>query len=126
MPIYLDRVLGKERWSVKDYQSGKVTLYEEDYQHMINHTVMVRNEEAVKETVQDPDIVERDRNEVNRRLFYKEVKTATYYSGKFPYTSVVIEYADATLTDGRVVTAFPVKKEGKANAERVYEKDKEN
>ena len=121
MPTYLDRISDEIRWQVKDFQSGTVTLYEEDYKHLINHTLMIKNEEAIKESIQDPDFVERDKNEKDRRVFYKHSSIATYYPKKA--TTVVVEYADSTLTDGRVVTAFPGRKEGKKNAERIFERN---
>ena len=122
MPKYSDRVNDVVCWIEKDYQSGTITLYNEDYKHLINHTVMIRNENAIKETIRDPDFVERDKNAEDRRVFYKYTPTATYYPNKS--TGVVVEYADATQTDGRIVTAYPARKEGKSDAERVYERDK--
>lgn len=124
MPKYLDRVDDEIRWQQKDYQSGTITLYNEDYRHLINHAVMVRNEEAIKETIKDPDFVERDKNTEDRRVFYRYTEIATYYPKKS--TGVIVEYADATQTDGRVVTAFAARIEGKKDAERVYERNKKS
>lgn len=125
MPTYFDRVFGELRWQVSGFESTSITLYQEDYEHLINHKIMANNEEAIKETVIEPDVVELDKNSEVRRVFYKETPKATYYPLK-KYTGVVVEYADLTRTDGRIVTSFPTKKVGKENATRVYDRNKQD
>lgn len=122
MPTYRDVSLGEYRWKISGYESTCFTLYEEDYQHLISHREMVGNEEAIKETITSPDVVELDKEFELRRVFYKETPKATYYPLS-KYTGAVVEYADFSRTDGRVVTAFAVKKVGKNNATRIFDKN---
>ena len=95
------------RWSVKDYQSTTISLYESDYAHIVeHHPVMRKNEAAIAETASSPETVYRDGEFDRRRVYYKQAKTATNRE-KIQYTAVVVEGADATWTDARIVTAFP-------------------
>ena len=125
MPTYNDRIGGTIRWVLKDFMSATVTMYQEDYEHIVeHHPIMHQNEQAIKKTVQEPDSVYRDKEYDNRRVYYKSV-SATTYASKVPITAVVLEGADSTWTDARVVSAFPRKKEGGADNDIIYTRDKD-
>lgn len=77
------------------------------------HSMMANNLAAVAETVRDPDYIyeSHDSNPpLNyREVLYKEVPSATYYSDKLPYTTVV---ASVLGGSAEIVTAYPSKKLG--------------
>ncbi len=126
MPDYGDRLSSEVVWSIKDYQSTTVVLYKEDYDHIIGrHPEMAKNEDAIKDTIADPDVVYRDKTHDDRASYYKKSQLAKYLPPKDRYyTKVIVETADMTWTDARIVTAFPhANAEGK-ETDKLYERDK--
>lgn len=127
MPDYGNRLSSEVIWLTKDYRSTTVTLYKEDYEHIIGeHPNMKNNGPAIKDTIADPDVVYRDKDFDNRASYYKRSSLATYASSpKNLYTYVVLEAADRTWTDARVVTAFPKSNAAGRESDKIYERDKE-
>lgn len=108
-------------WSVKDYRYGTVNLYEYERQHIFeHHPELSRNEDAIKESIQDPDVVFPDKEYHQRQLFEK-AETSASFSPKFRVRTVV-EYEDNTLTSGYVVTAIKTKNEGGKGEKPIYRK----
>lgn len=78
------------------------------YGHIIkNHSIMARNMDAVKETINTPDSVYKSEDSDNRKVFFKKTTNATYGT-KFS-TKVIVECSQPD--EGEVVTTFPTKAE---------------
>ena len=115
------------RWVCKDPMSVTVTMYEDDFQNhiLVHHPIMGKNESAIKETVSDPDRIYDDKEDMKRRVYLKSSTSATY-SKKNLSTKVIIEDTSHVWTDARVVTAFPVRKEGESDVRQIYKRPDEN
>ena len=122
---YEEHVPEKLVWSVSDYRYGVVSLYEKERFHIFeHHPELKNNENAIKETIADPDIVFPDADYPNRQLFVKS-ETSASFSPQFKVRTV-IEYDDKTLATGYVVTAIKVKNEGGKGEKPIYTKQEKN
>ena len=86
---------------------------------------MEKNEQAVRDTIKDPDVVyDSNQHPQKRSVYYCKTDTATY--GKSLWTTVVIDNPDKYNETGNVVTAWPTKKISDSNKEggELYVKDK--
>lgn len=125
MPANKDEQL--VRWVVKDPMSITVTMYEEDFQDhiLVRHGIMGKNETAIKETVEDPDRIYHDKEDVKRRVYLRSSTSATYSKNNLS-TKVIVEDTSHVWTDARVVTAFPVKREGESDVRQIYKRPDES
>ena len=70
-----------------------------------DHTIMQRNEKAVVETIQNPDLIYTSSQIEESQVYFKVGATSTYDNAL--YTKVIVKISG---TSGNVVTAFPVSK----------------
>ena len=88
----------------------------------LNHSIMGRNVDAVRETIVDPDYIFESLDSEppldDRRIYTKEVTTATYHP-KIPYTHVVVSICGGT---GEIITAYPAKnpRSGSSKGDALY------
>ena len=121
MPEHKELSTNTVRWITQDPFSATVSLYDIDFQHILeHHPNMRKNEDAIKETVMEPDSIYIDSESEKRRAYYRS-KTSATYSDKLK-TKVILEDESKIWTDARVVTAFPVKKEGESDVRKIYER----
>lgn len=88
----------------------------------LNHSIMTKNVDAVRETIVDPDYIFESHDSEppldERRIYTKEVTTATYHT-KIPHTHVVVSICGGT---GEVITAYPAKnpRSGSSKGDALY------
>lgn len=112
---------------VKDRNGIRITCSAAQWEEHIRpyHSIMDNNVAAVCETIVDPDYIfeSHDSNPPldNRRIYTKEVTTATYYP-RTPNTHVIVSIAGGY---GEIVTAYNTKnpRSGSAEGEALYVKD---
>lgn len=98
---------------------------------VINHPIMSNNQNAVINTITDPDEIylsnETGNNDEERHVYYSKTSGAEYNNNGF-MTRVIVELPNPNISVGDIVTAFPSKTKGGSviNDNKLYERAHKN
>lgn len=107
-------------WVGTDHKNREVVLSVDQRDHIIdNHFAMSNNFTSIYDTVKSPNSVYKSAEFEDREVFFGKNKGATYETFGM-MTKVIVEYVDDA---GRIVTAFPVRKEGGNIDIKIYPED---
>ena len=112
-------------FAINNYKGCTVSCSKTQWNsHIITeHAVMNQNEDAVKDTLKNPDSVYKSSQNSNREVYFKTSIHSTYYPLK---TKVIVEYSQSKRNPetivGEVVTSFPQKEEKGGIGDVVYKK----
>ena len=118
--------MGNAKFSVNNYEGITVSCTKEQWDiHIVgHHSIMQKNEKAVKDTIKDPDIVYESECNDNREIYFKASPYSTY---KDFLTKVVVEYTPGKKNPesivGEVVSAWPQKEEKGGISDVVYKRE---
>lgn len=115
------------KFSVNNYNGCTVSCSKSHWDtHVLLHQVMENNENAVKDTIKDPDAVYESKDYPNREVYFKSSEFSSY---KGLLTKVVVEYSPGIKNPqnivGELVTAFPSKEEKGGIGNVVYRKNQD-
>ena len=107
-------------WKTNDCKGRIVSLYEQERDHIIEgHPGMGENFVAVKETIEQPDVIRSSTSHIKREIYSRSSTTALNI--RPPHVlKVVVEFTDNTI--GKVVTAFPGPEKGGRVGDILYKK----
>lgn len=88
-------------FETKNPEGNTVYCSTEQWDHATRHEIMAQNLPAVRDTIQDPDIIFESSQYETRSVYFKKSNLSTYAH----HTKVVTELVG--LNSQEVVTAFP-------------------
>ena len=115
------------KFAVNNYNGCTVSCSKSRWEeHVVqNHQIMEKNEDAVKDTIKDPDAVYESKDSPDREVYFKASQFSTY---KGLLTKVIVQYSPGIKNPenivGELVTSFPSKGEKGGIGNVVYRKDK--